>query len=550
MLKFQVYDQGRLASKWPLRNAHLVGADHSAMRADITFTEGAIQCQKREIGPAALALQQRVGECGELTIQTTLLPDRPEPYLLSLEQARHRLMLIYNKLEEWSLFDLADDHPVSKRVDRARKQFVEAVCLAPTEPAKADRLAQECLMTSIDASEELSLAHAELLLTRRRTTGQMPKTPVGCGVALDSAADRVRAALLANFDFLYLPTPWRALAPGEDAYKWEQTDAWIDWASRSKMPVMAGPVVSFDPGVLPDWVFMWEHDFETVRDLLFEHIERVVGRYRNTVSVWNVVSGLHVNSHFTFSFDQLMELTRMSTMLVRKLQPTAKVLVEICEPFGEYYGSNPRSIPPLMYADLLVQSGVNFDGFAVKLLSGQAASGQYTRDLMQISHLFDQFSGYGKTLHVTVAAPSEPVTSMMIAAASPDVVVDDNSGCWRKPWSQLVQSRWLEATMNVALSKPFVESVAWQDFVDHGECELPLSGLVSEDLQPKAAFKRLVGFRRSLLAKVAATAATAGVGNFSQNNEVAQAAIAGSGAVRSNGAHGANGTGDIGTAST
>ncbi len=521
MLKFQVYDQGKIAPDWPLRNAHLVGSDHSAMRADITFSDGAIQCQKREIGPAALALQQPVGECGELTIQTTLLPDRVEPYLLSLEQARHRLMLIYNKLEEWGLFDLADDHPVSKRVERAKKLFIEAVCLAPTNPVKADRMANDCLVASIDASEELSLAHAELLLTRRRVTGQLPKTPIGCGVALDSGADRVRAALLANFDFLYLPMPWRTLAPGEDAYKWEQTDAWIDWAGRAKMPVMAGPVVSFDPAVLPDWVFMWEHDFETVRDLLFEHIERVVGRYRNTVSVWNVVSGLHVNSHFTFSFDQLMELTRMSTMLVRKLQPNAKVLVEIREPFGEYYASNPRSIPPLMYADLLVQSGVQFDGFAVKLLCGQPVSGQYTRDLMQISHLMDQFTGYNKTLHVTLGAPSEPVTNLMIAAPSAETMVDDNSGHWRKPWSQLVQSRWLEAVMNVAMSKPYVESVAWQDFVDHPDCELPLCGLVSEDLQPKAAFKRLVGFRRMLTSKVTATPASSGNGAATGQNVAA-----------------------------
>ena len=44
---------------------------------------------------------------------------------------------------------------------------------------------------------------------------------------------------------------------------------------------------------------------------------------------WVVVSGLHVNSHFTFSFDQLLDLTRMSTMLVKKIQPNARTLVEI-----------------------------------------------------------------------------------------------------------------------------------------------------------------------------------------------------------------------------
>ena len=39
-------------------------------------------------------------------------------------------------------------------------------------------------------------------------------------------------------------------------------------------------------------------------------------------------------------------------MAVKKIQPNARVLIEIREPFGEYYANNQRSIPPMMYADL------------------------------------------------------------------------------------------------------------------------------------------------------------------------------------------------------
>jgi len=41
--------------------------------------------------------------------------------------------------------------------------------------------------------------------------------------------------------------------------------------------------------------------------------------------------------------------------------------------------------------------------------------------------------------------------------------------------------------------------VIWRELVDHAEIDLPLSGLLNEQLQPKTAFKRLVAFRRSLL---------------------------------------------------
>ncbi len=501
MLKFQVFEQGCPAQQWRLRNAYLVGSDHSAMRADVTFADGLVLCQKREVGSAALVLQHRVGDCGELTIQTCLLPERNEPYILSLELARHRLMLIYNKLEEWGMFELSDDHPVAKRIDRARRLFTEALCLHESEPAQADRAASECLVAAIDASEELALAHAEILLNRRRQTNSLPRYPIGTGLSLDQNQERVRAALANNFDFLAMPTPWRSLAPAEGAYKWDLTDNWVEWAARARMPIVAGPVVSFEPSALPDWVYMWEHDYETVRDLLYEHTERTVNRYKGPVAIWNVAAGLHVNNHFPFSFDQVMELTRMCTMLVRKLHPASRVLIEIRQPFGEYYSTNPRSIPPLMYADLLVQNAVNFDGFVLRLLMGQAQPGQHPRDLMQLSALIDQFGTYGKSLHVALGVPSEPVTELMIAAPAPNEPVDPHCGFWRKPWSQLVQSRWLEAMFHVALSKPFVESVAWSDAVDHSGIELPLSGLVSEDLQPKSSFRRLINFRRSLSAR-------------------------------------------------
>ena len=54
-----------------------------------------------EADTAALALQYRVGNIGEFTLQTCLLPDRDQPYLLCLELARHRVMTLYAKLEDW-----------------------------------------------------------------------------------------------------------------------------------------------------------------------------------------------------------------------------------------------------------------------------------------------------------------------------------------------------------------------------------------------------------------------------------------------------------------
>ncbi len=499
MLKFLVYQDGEPATEWALRNAHLIGSDGSTMRGDIRFDQGLILCEKREAGSMALALQYPVDELGEMTLQTCLLPDKDQPYLLSLEIARHRLMMLYTKLEDWGLMELDADHPLSKRADNARQLFIEALCLQREHPLEAEKMARQCLNVALDSSEELALAHSELLLNRRKSTGALPVTPIGCGIASDFQQNAQRQVLADNFDFVQLPLCWKQLAPEEGEYRWQSTDDWTAWTDKKKLTVVGGPLLSFDPTALPDWLYIWEHDYDTVRDLVYEHVERVVSRYHESVDQWLVVSGLHVNRHFSFNFEQLMDLTRMTTLLVRKLAPNSRTMIELRQPFGEYYGNNPRSIPPMMYSDLITQSGIPFDALALRLLMGQAQPGQYTRDLMQVSLLLDQYAVFGKPVHLTIAAPSEPVTEMMIALEAGQQPIDPDSGQWRRPWSPQVQAHWMEAVFQIALARPFVESVAWDQLIDHPQIELPLSGLTSESAQTKPALRRIVNFRRNLL---------------------------------------------------
>ena len=489
-LKFLVYNNGELATDYPLGFAYLVGSDNNAVRSEIALEGSMIVCCKRETGVAALALQRAVGNSGQMVMQTCLLPEREEPYLLSLELARHRLLLLYNKLEDWAMFDSGQERRANKWLDQARGLFIEALgCQG--DLAQADRLAQQSLVAAIASSEQLALTHADLLLTRRKATSAIPKWPVGCGVSLNQHIDEIRSGLFSNIDFFSLLTRWRALAQKEGEYRWDAMDRWAQCIDRHKVYAIAGPIVSFQDKAVPEWLYIWEHDFETVRDLVYEHTERMVTRYKNVFGAWNVVSGLHVNSHIIFNFEQLMELTRMTTILVKKIAPQSKALVEISQPFGEYYAKNQRSIPPLMYANLLVQSAIQFDGFIIKLLMGQSAPGQHTRDLMQISHFLDQFLSFGKPVTVIMAVPSG-------LWEHPAGRKDTQGGYWREPWSEQSQGGWLEAVFKIALSKPFVDAVAWYELVDRPDIELPMAGLISGNLHPKQAFKRLAEFRQGL----------------------------------------------------
>ncbi|MEM0913645.1 MAG: endo-1,4-beta-xylanase [Planctomycetota bacterium] len=498
MLRFQTFHED--ADEWisPLRNAYLIGNDGHPMRGEISVEDGTIVCDKREQGPAALNILYPAGALGELSMQTTLLPERDRPYVLEVELARHRLMTVYLKREDWGMLDLADDHPVPTQTARALEAFLEAVADERDAPESAAEHALVALEAAIDASEELALAHADRLLGRRMQTRSMPTAAIGCTVHPTHTDPRLRPLIAEHFEYIQLPIPWKLLSPEEGAYRWDAIDSWVEWATEQKMPIVAGPLISFDPDELPDWLYIWEHDYDTLRDLAYEHIEEVVGRYVRSVGAWNVVSGLHINTHFSFNFEQLMDLTRMSLMLAGKMVSGARLYVELRQPFGEYYAQNPRSIPPTMFADLVTQSGVAFDGFSLRMPMGRAAEGEFTRDLLQVSSLLDRMQPFGKPVLLTTGVPSEPVTSWMLDAAAGGEPADDRSGSWRKPWGSDVQSLWLQAVYQIALSKPFVDAVAWMELTDHELSSLPMSGLISDEMRPKSSVKRLIGLRKAI----------------------------------------------------
>src|SRR5690606_10828770 len=102
---------------------------------------------------------------------------------------------------------------------------------------------------------------------------------------------------------------------------------------------------------------MYETDFETVRNFIFEHVRRVVERYSSYVHQWDVISGIHADNTFHFTFEQLMEVTRVTASLVKQLAPRAQAVINLVYPWGEYYARNQRTIPPMLYGDMVVQSG-------------------------------------------------------------------------------------------------------------------------------------------------------------------------------------------------
>jgi GH35 family endo-1,4-beta-xylanase len=513
MLRFDVYRNGELAKDVDLAGAYVFGQDAIPVRAELAAAEGQITCIKRSSpGATGLTLCWDVGSTGRLLVSTTRLPDRGQPYNLNLELARAQMARLAQKREEWGLFDYADAQAINREFDEIRDQFIAA--LMASDPAEAAAKADQALAEGVTLGEKMALFHAEVLMGRRKlTTNNRPL--FGCRVNLETAGQEVQGRLRESFDAVTIPAPWRHVEPKSHQFDFAQIESWVQWAVQSRKRITMGPLLSFEPGQMPDWMYIWEHDYDTLREMISEHIETVVRKFKGPVAVWNVLSGIHAHNSFNLSFDQLMELTRMCCLQVKRLNPQAQVIIELTTPWGEYYARNQRTIPPLLYADMAVQSGIRFDGFGVQVFMGVPVDGHYVRDLLHISCLLDEFASQGKSVHISACqVPSDVNPDADDAWNGAEPIAQ--AGQWHANWSQRLQAEWLQAFSRVCISKPFVESITWRDLADDQGHFIPHGGLCAKDLTPKLAYKELRNFRALLASKTVSPGGAAGQSNRSE----------------------------------
>ena len=471
MLRFEIYRDGERVRQFTPVNAMALGPESIPWTGAVGFRDEHLVVSRAEDHASAVALLWDTGR-GSYVMETTRLPPRAKPYILNVELARFRLMKIVQKQEDWNLFDFPKTEKFQAQFREAQGLFAQALAHLD-EPGTAAKLADRSILVSLDLSEELAKFHAELLLNRRKNAGAMPRHLFGCRVDWTVQNQKYREMVTEMCDFVVLPMSWKLLQPTEDTFLTQQLDEWVEALARKRVLMIAGPLVDFSGDDVPDWLFIWEHDFETMRDLAYDFVRKVVSRYRRAITAWNVVAGLHATLSFTLSFEQMIELTRVLVQQTRAITSNARTIVTIKQPFGEYHAHTHPTVPPMMYAEMVAQAGIHFDAFSLEFEMGGTRRGQFTRDLFQLSGMLDKFSTLGKPVFLT-------------GVGVPDTGPPE-AGFWREPWNADVQGQWLNDFSRIALSKPYIENVCWSNLSDLSST-LPGGGLLTDMLTPKPAY--------------------------------------------------------------
>lgn len=452
-LRFRVHD-GEGVETDAIERAMLVGREGfpapGKIRLGERFAGGfVIEAEVEEPAACGLSLAVDLGEIGRLRLQTTLLPPRSEPYPLLYELARHRVKLFLAKAEEWGMWDPDAAPEAIARFEKARDLLGRASTEA--EPPAIGGLARRSLMVCVDASERLAASHARIHLARKFAAKGAPSTALGLAIDPALPTRLIEDRFFEPYGLLSIPISWREIEPAPGRFEWAAIDRWIVAASKAKRRIVCGPLIDASVRRLPDWALSRRADDGAFRDAAYAYCEQVVARYRGAVSMWNIASGLAGATETVADGDRAIAFTRLASVLVRQLQPNARILVEIVDPYAEHLQRHPEGMGPLRYLRRLAEEGVHVDCIGLRVIPGESM--RPCRDLAEIAGLADRFVSPDRHVIVTgLAAPS--------SASGPE------SGGWRGEWSPPRQAAWLGEVLPILLARPRFDAVLWAEVKD------------------------------------------------------------------------------------
>ena len=335
MISFEVFNDGKAVQDVSANSMYMFGQDEIAVRGQMELHDGLLRSNRHGDSAIGVSTLWPVRDFGKIMLQTTRLPAKQQPYNLNVEIARGRLLRISQKREEWGMSDWSLSQEHHGLIDAAMEKFIQALCHLK-EPSKASKLADESLELSVRAGEEIALAYSNSLIARRSASQGFGRHCFGCCFDPNRINDKKYLQYIkSNFHFVTIPISWRQIEEKEHERNFDVLDECVNWLSRNRIAIKVGPLLKFTPEAVPDWLYIWEHDFDQVREMAYDYVTSVVERYCRKVQAWDVVSGLNVNNCFNFSFEHVVDMTSSAVLAAKRSASRALVLVEVSQLWGD-----------------------------------------------------------------------------------------------------------------------------------------------------------------------------------------------------------------------
>ena len=429
---------------------------------------------------------------GQVMLCSGSLMERERPYNLPVELARGTINRLRNQAATWLAAGMEMPDNFEELNSRAALVFASAA-IGQEQPERAAERAEESIRISLEAADLLVQNYAEQVLAiRRREQPTLTTLLAGRldGVPQGAAAD----AFLAAFNTAVLVPNWPEMGSSSGDCKWDDLDRQVQWCRDHGLRICMGPLIQFDRGSLPDWLYLWEGEYEEICESVFTFAQGVVRRYAGKVHLWNCAARMNVPGAMDLSEEQRLKLTVDMLELTRSLDSRTPAIVSFDQPWAEYIAAEDQELTPLHFADTLARSDLGMAGVGIEMNLGYTPHGTLPRDLLEISRQVDRWSQLGLPLVIFVTSPSSEAKDPLARSTARPLPSLIAGGL-----SPQAQAKLIAQLIPLLIARQPVQAVVWNQWRDDLSHDFPHGGLYDTMGQPKPGLKKLVEIRREYL---------------------------------------------------
>jgi hypothetical protein len=428
-------DIDREALQW----AYWTDLDEIPWRNRMWWAEDHLVAEQADTLSSYLHLPWRVPGHGRLTLSTATLIDREAPYLLPVEIARGTLNRLRNQWAAWEGGDFTPSRAAADELGEAQNFFAKSAVLQH-DPSLAADLAQRAIEHALVAMDKLTGDFADQALSARQKLIPRPITLLGAnpGTAIEGGPATTR--FVSAFNTAAVPFSWRDVERVQGQHDWSLVDRRLAWCQSRGLRICAGPLIRLAPHAMPDWLYLWEDDFDHVLSFFIQYMEQVVARYRGRIHVWHAAAGLNVGGALSLSEEQRLRLAATAIDILRRGDPHVPIMMSVDQPWGEHLTQHEAELSPWNFADALARAELGLTAVGLEIHPGFRAGATLPRDPLEFGRQIDRWSGLGLPLAVMLSLPND----------------DD-----KQLWTAESQRAWIERYVQLVLARSAVQMILW-----------------------------------------------------------------------------------------
>ena len=476
-MRFRVHDRDRIPDNWRSR-IYVAGPEEIPWSTRTFWVNDHLVVERSVTESGTVSVPWPVEGRPRTVLTTSTLMVREKPYQLEVELARGLIHRIRNRVSLWEMVGLEAGSAGLEKLNEATRVFARAAT-SQEDPPRAAELSEEAIARALEAGEQLAVDYAQRSIEARRKQGPIG-TLMGVTLPPESPTVGMRRLLAEACNIVQLPVCWRWIEAREGRPDWKPTDDELAWCQTAGIKAIAGPLLRLDDHGAPDWMYLWEGDFDNLSRLVLDHITAVVKRYAGRVHLWHVASRVNSGTLLSLDEEQRLHLVAMALEVVHRHDPRTPTVVSFDQPWGEYLIDRDDELAPIHYADALVRADLGVSGFGLEIDVRESPGGTLHRPLFEFASLVDQWSLMGMPLMISVECAGTPA---------------DEAGSGTAGAAD-AQRDWAEAMLNLMLARTPVQVLLWNRLCDEGPRP---SGLIDAQGNSKPALGLMRDLRKGFL---------------------------------------------------